>query len=147
MFTSLLFKARTWPTACRRRLAYWFTGAKDGLAFSAMLGLPIRQFPKLSNTTITVTTLYPGASPGLLQSFIATPLEQAIATAEGVDYLTSNSVQGTSTIIAAAQAKWSNPHQNEGNSFQLRNTIKSGNSGLPYTPGVPICRIKYMPIQ
>jgi multidrug efflux pump len=70
------------------------------IGLRAMLDLPIRQFPKLSNTTITVTTLYPGASPGLLQSFIATPLEQAIATAEGVDYLTSNSVQGTSTIIA-----------------------------------------------
>jgi multidrug efflux pump len=70
------------------------------IGLRAMLGLPIRQFPRLSNTTITVTTLYPGASPGLLQSFIATPLEQAIATAEGVDYLTSNSVQGTSTIIA-----------------------------------------------
>ncbi len=70
------------------------------IGLRAMLDLPIRQFPKLSNTTITVTTLYPGASPGLLQSFIATPLEQAIATAEGVDYLTSTSVQGTSTIIA-----------------------------------------------
>ncbi len=70
------------------------------IGLRAMLDLPIRQFPKLSNTTITVTTLYPGASPDLLQSFIATPLEQAIATAEGVDYLTSTSVQGTSTIIA-----------------------------------------------
>jgi hypothetical protein len=70
------------------------------IGLRAILGLPIRQFPKLSNTTITVTTLYPGASPGLMQGFIATPLEQAIATAEGVDYLTSSSVQGTSTIIA-----------------------------------------------
>src|SRR5215472_12957102 len=70
------------------------------IGLRAMLDLPIRQFPRLSNTTITVTTLYPGASPDLLQSFIATPLAQAIATAEGVDYLTSNSVQGTSTIIA-----------------------------------------------
>ena len=40
MFTSLLFEARMWPTAWRRRLAYWFIGAKDGLAFFAMLGLP-----------------------------------------------------------------------------------------------------------
>jgi spore germination cell wall hydrolase CwlJ-like protein len=40
MFTSLLFEARIWPSAWRRRLAYWFSGAKDGLAFLAMLALP-----------------------------------------------------------------------------------------------------------
>src|SRR5215469_11446768 len=70
------------------------------IGLRAMLGLPIRQYPKLSNTTITVTTIYPGASPDLMQGFITTPLEQAIGTAEGVDYMTSSSVQGTSTITA-----------------------------------------------
>jgi multidrug efflux pump len=70
------------------------------IGLRAMMGLPIRQFPKLSNTTITITTIYPGASPDLMQGFIATPLAQAVATAEGIDYLISNSVQGTSTITA-----------------------------------------------
>jgi multidrug efflux pump len=73
------------------------------IGLRAMLGLPIRQYPKLSNTTITVTTIYPGADPDLMQGFITTPLAQAIATAEGVDYLTSSSVQGTSTITAYIQ--------------------------------------------
>jgi multidrug efflux pump len=73
------------------------------IGLRAMMGLPIRQYPKLSNTTITVTTVYPGASPNLMQGFITTPLAQAIATAEGVDYLTSSSVQGTSTITAYIQ--------------------------------------------
>jgi multidrug efflux pump len=73
------------------------------IGLRAMLGLPIRQYPKLSNTTITVTTIYPGADPDLIQGFITTPLAQAIATAEGVDYLTSSSVQGTSTITAYIQ--------------------------------------------
>jgi multidrug efflux pump len=66
----------------------------------AMYGLQIRQYPKLSNTTITVTTVYPGASPDLIEGFITTPIEQAVATAEGIDYLTSNSVLSTSTITA-----------------------------------------------
>ncbi|MGH7059623.1 MAG: efflux RND transporter permease subunit, partial [Stellaceae bacterium] len=70
------------------------------LGLRAMMGLPIRQYPKLSNTTITVTTIYPGASADLMQGFITQPLTQAIATAEGIDYLTSNSIQGTSTITA-----------------------------------------------
>src|SRR5258708_19627074 len=60
--------------------------------------LPIRQYPKLSNTVINVTTVYPGRWADLIQGFITTPIEQAIASAEGVDYITSSSVQGTSTI-------------------------------------------------
>jgi multidrug efflux pump len=60
--------------------------------------LPIRQYPKLSNTVVNVTTSYPGASADLIQGFITTPIEQAVASAEGVDYITSSSVLGTSTI-------------------------------------------------
>src|SRR5664279_5162320 len=60
--------------------------------------LPIRQYPKLSNTVVNVTTVYPGASADLIQGFITQPIEQAVASAEGVDYITSSSVQGTSTI-------------------------------------------------
>jgi multidrug efflux pump len=66
----------------------------------AMYGLQVRQYPKLSNTTITVTTIYPGASPDLIEGFITVPIEQAVATTEGIDYMTSNSVLGTSTITA-----------------------------------------------
>src|SRR5947207_582210 len=70
------------------------------IGLKAMLGLQIRQYPRLYNTTITVTTSYPGASPDLIQGFITTPIEQAVASAEGIDYLTSNSIQGTSTVTA-----------------------------------------------
>src|SRR5712672_3785692 len=70
------------------------------IGLKAMTGLQIRQYPKLSNTTITVTTIYPGASPDLMQGFITTPISQAVSTAEGIDYLTSSSIQGTSTVTA-----------------------------------------------
>lgn len=68
------------------------------IGFQAATHLGIRQYPKLSNTVVTVTTSYPGASPDLMQGFITQPIEQAVASAEGVDYITSSSVQGTSTI-------------------------------------------------
>lgn len=64
----------------------------------SLLVLPIRQYPKLDNTTITITTSYPGASANLMQSFISTPIEQAVSSAEGIDYVTANSLQGTSTV-------------------------------------------------
>jgi multidrug efflux pump len=66
----------------------------------ALLGLPIRQYPELQNTVITITTVYPGASPDLMQGFVTTPIEQAVATAQGIDYLTSSSKQGLSTVTA-----------------------------------------------
>ncbi|MGY4229855.1 multidrug efflux pump [Bradyrhizobium sp. USDA 4503] len=67
-----------------------------GLRAAAVL--PIRQYPKLSNTVVNITTSYPGASADMIQGFITAPLEQAVASAEGVDYITSSSVLGTSTI-------------------------------------------------
>ncbi|HLV76487.1 MAG TPA: efflux RND transporter permease subunit [Marinobacter sp.] len=66
----------------------------------AAMELEIRQYPKLESTTVTVTTAYPGASSDLIKGFITTPLQQAIAEASGIDYLTSTSAQGTSTIQA-----------------------------------------------
>ncbi|MGY3360647.1 hypothetical protein ACVWZK_007310 [Bradyrhizobium sp. GM0.4] len=68
------------------------------IGLRAATTLPIRQYPKLSNTVINITTVYPGASADLIQGFITTPIEQAVASAEGVDYITSSSVLGTSTI-------------------------------------------------
>jgi multidrug efflux pump len=73
----------------------------------AMYGLQIRQYPKLSNTTITVTTIYPGASPDLIAGFITTPIEQAVSTTEGIDYLNSTSVLGVSTITAYIKLNYS----------------------------------------
>ena len=68
--------------------------------------LPIRQYPKLSNTVVNVTTVYPGASAELIKGFITTPIEQAVASAEGVDYMTSSSVLGTSHDPGLHQAEF-----------------------------------------
>ncbi len=75
------------------------------IGFRAATSLPIRQYPKLSNTVITVTTVYPGASPDLMQGFITTPIEQAVAAAEGIDYMTSASTQGQSLDLGLYQAQ------------------------------------------
>ncbi len=60
--------------------------------------LQIRQYPELSQTTITITTTYPGATADLIKGFLTTPLEQAVASTEGIDTLVSNSQQNTSII-------------------------------------------------
>ena len=70
------------------------------IGLRSLLSLPIRQYPQLETATITVTTIYPGASSDLVQGFITTPIAQSIATANGVEYLTAASTQGRSTIAA-----------------------------------------------
>ncbi|MGA8009730.1 MAG: efflux RND transporter permease subunit, partial [Thiomonas sp.] len=60
--------------------------------------LPVLQYPYTQNAVVTISTAYPGADANLVASFITTPLENAIAQANGIDYMTSSSVQGMSTI-------------------------------------------------
>src|ERR1700754_3613763 len=64
----------------------------------AFMSLPILQFPRTENAVVTVTTTYYGADPDTVAGFITTPLENAIAQANGIDYITSNSQTSTSTI-------------------------------------------------
>lgn len=62
--------------------------------------LNVRKFPQLENAVVTVTTVYVGADADLIQGFITTPLEREIASAEGIDYITSSSIANVSMIQA-----------------------------------------------
>jgi multidrug efflux pump len=64
----------------------------------AIRSLNVRQYPISENASVTVTTVYVGASADLVRGFITTPLERAIAAADGIDYIESQSSQGMSTI-------------------------------------------------
>jgi len=67
---------------------------------SAIFSLPIRQYPFLENAEITVSTTFPGATQEVMQGFVTTPIAQSIATAAGIEYLTSSSTPGSSQITA-----------------------------------------------
>ncbi|WLA61464.1 efflux RND transporter permease subunit [Bradyrhizobium diazoefficiens] len=68
------------------------------LGLKSMTSLPILQYPRTQNAIVTVTTTYYGADPAVVAGFITTPLENAIAQANGIDYMTSTSQPSTSTI-------------------------------------------------
>jgi multidrug efflux pump len=68
------------------------------LGIRAIGALPILQYPFTENAVVTVTTTYTGANPEIVAGFISTPLENSIAQANGIDYMTSQSTQNTSTI-------------------------------------------------
>ncbi len=68
------------------------------LGLRALASLPIQQYPHTESGVVTVTTTYYGADPDVVAGFITTPLENAIAQANGIDYMTSISRSSVSTI-------------------------------------------------
>lgn len=68
------------------------------LGLQAFSKLVIRQYPQMENALITVTTAYPGANAETIQGYITQPLQQSLASAEGIDYMTSASQQNASVI-------------------------------------------------
>jgi multidrug efflux pump len=67
---------------------------------SAVFLLPVREYPNLESATIVVDTSFPGATQEVMQGFVTTPIAQAIATANGIEYLTSTSSAGRSQVKA-----------------------------------------------
>ncbi len=68
------------------------------LGLNSIDKMQLRQYPEIQTSQISITTAYPGASADVVQGFITQPLQQSVASAEGIDYITSSSTQGLSTI-------------------------------------------------
>ncbi|HYE49673.1 MAG TPA: efflux RND transporter permease subunit [Azospirillaceae bacterium] len=60
--------------------------------------LPIQQFPRIESSSVVVTTVYVGAPAELIRGYITTPVERAVSSIAGVDYVESSSVAGVSTV-------------------------------------------------
>ena len=73
------------------------------LGFQAFTELNVRQYPQMESALITVTTAYPGANAETIQGYITQPLQQSLASAEGIDYMTSVSQQNVSLISVYAR--------------------------------------------
>src|SRR5450756_2258163 len=68
------------------------------LGLRSFSALQVLQYPKTENGVVTITTSFPGADPEAIAGFITTPIETAVAQANGIDYMTSASQNSTSTI-------------------------------------------------
>jgi len=76
------------------------------LGLRAIFSLPVNQYPKTQNAVVTISTTYFGADAQSVAGFITQPLESAIAQAQGIDYLSSSSTSGVSTITATLQLNY-----------------------------------------
>jgi multidrug efflux pump len=104
----------------------------------AVRTLNVRQYPKLESATVTVRTVYVGANADLVRGFITTPLERAIAAADGIDYLESQSAQGLSTINARLKLNF-----NAGNALaDISARVNQVRADLPPEAEVPSINIE-----
>ncbi|MDY4279878.1 MAG: efflux RND transporter permease subunit [[Pasteurella] mairii] len=69
------------------------------LGLQAISKLAVREYPEMTTTVINVTTTYAGADASLIQAFVTSKLEEAIAQADNIDYMSSSSRAGFSTIM------------------------------------------------
>ena len=76
------------------------------LGLRAVFSLPVNQYPKTQNAVVTISTAYFGADAQTIAGFITQPLESAIAQAQGIDYLSSSSTSGISTITATLRLNY-----------------------------------------
>lgn len=60
--------------------------------------LPVASLPEVEYPTIQVTTLYPGASPEVVNSMITAPLESQLGRIAGLDEMSSSSAGGASVV-------------------------------------------------
>src|SRR5688572_30265622 len=104
----------------------------------AMSSLNVRQYPRSDIASVTVTTVYVGANADLVRGFITTPLERAIAAADGIDYLQSSSTQGMSTITARLKLNYdSNKALSE-----ISSKVNQVRGDLPPEAEVPVINIE-----
>jgi len=76
------------------------------LGLRSLSGLPVNQYPKTQNSVVTISTSYYGADAATVAGFITQPLEAAIAQAQGIDYMSSSSINGTSVINATLRLNY-----------------------------------------
>src|SRR5215213_436441 len=104
----------------------------------AISSLNVRQYPRSDIASVTVTTVYVGASAELVRGFITTPLERAIAAADGIDYLQSQSSQGVSTITARLRLNYdSNKALSE-----ISSKVNQVRGDLPPEAEIPVINIE-----
>jgi multidrug efflux pump len=106
--------------------------------FQAIKTLNVRQYPRSENATVTVTTVYVGASAELVRGFITQPLERAIAAADGIEYLQSSSKLGLSTITARLRLNYD---ANKALS-EISSKVNQVRNDLPPEAEVPIINIE-----
>src|SRR5512143_47803 len=104
----------------------------------AIRTLNVRQYPRSENASVTVTTVYIGASAELVRGFITSPLERAIAAADGIEYMESQSTLGLSTITVRLKINYDSTKA----LAEISSKVDQVRRDLPPEAEVPIINIE-----
>ncbi len=104
----------------------------------AIRSLNVRQYPRSENASVTITTVYVGADAELVRGFITVPLERAIAAADGIEYLQSESRQGVSTITARLRINYDSGRALS----EISSKVDQVRSDLPPEAEVPVINVE-----
>lgn len=108
------------------------------LGLRAASTLPVNQYPKTQNAVVTVTTAYFGADAETVAGFITQPLEAAISQAQGIDYLSSSSSLGVSTITATLRLNYDSNRA----LTEISTQVASVRNQLPPQAQEPVLKVK-----
>jgi multidrug efflux pump subunit AcrB len=89
----------TWLAVTRRAATSVIFLAIALAGVVAYIGLPINQFPQVQFRVVTIVTIYPGAKPQEIETQISSPIEDAVASLPNLDFTTSTSSEGFSTVV------------------------------------------------
>ncbi len=122
--------------------------ALSSLAFgiSAFLSLPTSDLPDAAYPVITVTTNFPGASPRIMADNVSTPLELQMMQIQGLDLITSQNTEGSSSIIM--QFALDKPMASAATDVQaaIQRAMGSLPAGLPAPPSFQLTNPNDQPI-
>ncbi len=104
----------------------------------AIRSINVRQYPRNENAAVTVKTVYVGADAELVRGFITTPLERAIAAADGIEYMESKSTLGLSTITVRLKLNYDSTKA----LAEISSKVDQVRADLPPEAEVPVINIE-----
>ncbi len=108
------------------------------LGLRSVIDMTVRQFPKTENAVVSVTTVYYGADAETVAGFITQPLESAIAQAQGIDYLSSSSTSGVSSITATLKLNYDSNRA----LTEIQTQVSSVSNQLPAQAQQPVISVQ-----
>lgn len=102
----------------------------------SMKKMPVDQFPDVTFPIVIVSTTYAGAGPEEVETLVSKILEEEISTVTGIKRLSSNNIEGLSTVIAEFTLETDLKYAEQ----QIRDKTSSARPRLPDDIEEPVIR-------
>lgn len=98
--------------------------------------LPLRELPDVDRPVVSISTTYPGASAQVVENQITRPIEDQLSGIDGIDTISSSSVDGRSSVNVVFQLS----RNLEDAANDVRNSVDRARNQLPQDIDAPVIR-------